>query len=456
MVPRVLRQSHCHREWQENGKRMEVTGIRMEVIPHMNDPVLYPIRPGRKDFTYKSLRLEPDPRIGPQIQVLDSCDIEALNPILKLVIMDRVPLIAERLTLLRPRLLADTTILRFQTGIYLWLDLCRTIFQDLKTRPTSIPGIITHSFDSKDTHHKIRSGGYAISEESLDIRRRTKDLFTSKWNGEGNVAIGDIDSVPGYETASMLAMRRRIVRPMINTLHSCRKLVVQEKGSEAFLLWRLQRITSASILEPISTLLNCSYGNIRQGLVDDPAMREIFNRLLQEAHTFAQSFFPKISLREVYTWVWERIERSPPLTDTIASLTAGHVTNVEEINGNILRCGKECGFSCETHEQMIKLIKEKADIEAIKRQDFLDERRSRFHQAQTRSRDQSIVEREQTHTEKRKDRLQVKREKKELSQKERLGNRPMLEHFASPQTQSPGNSKISQPSKSGDAQQKAT
>jgi ketopantoate reductase len=210
-----------------------------------------------------------------------------------------------------------------------------------------------HSCDSEDTHHKIRSGGYAISEESLDISRQTKDLFASKWNSQGSVTIGDIDSVPGHETACMLVMRRKIARPMINTLHSCRKLVVRENGSGAFLLWRLQRITSASILEPISTLLNCSYGNIRQGLVDDPAMREIFNRLLQEAHVFAQSFFPKISLREVYTWVWERMERSRPLTDTDSNLAAGHVTNVEDITGDILRRCKECGFSCEKHEQMI-------------------------------------------------------------------------------------------------------
>jgi hypothetical protein len=32
--------------------------------------------------------------------------------------------------------------------------------------------------------------------------------------------------------------------------------------------------------------------------------------------------------------------------------------------------GKECGFSCKTHEGIIKLIKEKGEIEAIKRQDL--------------------------------------------------------------------------------------
>ncbi|KAE9380912.1 hypothetical protein N431DRAFT_523369 [Stipitochalara longipes BDJ] len=384
----------------------------MEVIPHMKDPVHYPVLPGRRDFQYKSFRFEPDPQSGPQIQVLDSSDAEALSPILNLIVPTRISLIARTLSCLRPRLLADTTILRFQAGFYVWNDLCRTIFQDPKNRPT-------HTFNlGDDLHHRVRSGGYGVNEEIFESRRRRK-------------------------TASMLALRRKMARYMISTLISCRKLGAHEEGSEQFLLWRLQKMAPTSILEPISTILNCSSGDIRQGLIDDPAMREIFNRLLQETHSSMRTFFPRFSLREVYRLAWERIDRSNPSADTVSRQKSGHVTNIDGLNGDIVRQGKEYGFSCETHEQMIQFIKEMAETETMKRQEFLQERRAEAHQNDTGLRYDLNS------------RL-IKTEKKSLSQSEQLGNQLMSEIFAAPQISELGNFKIIEPSGSKTIGQQVT
>jgi hypothetical protein len=65
---------------------------------------------------------------------------------------------------------------------------------------------------------------------------------------------------------------------MIDTLISGDKIRAYEVTSTHFLAFRLQQFAMASILDPISVVLNCTFGGIRQGALGDPAMGEIFKR----------------------------------------------------------------------------------------------------------------------------------------------------------------------------------
>jgi hypothetical protein len=90
---------------------------------------------------------------------------------------------------------------------------------------------------------------------------------------------------------------------MIDTLISCDKMRAYELISTNFLAFCLQRFTGASILHPISVVLNCTFGDIRQGVIGGPAMGEIFKRMLVETHAFVKAFIPSIEFKEVNRWV---------------------------------------------------------------------------------------------------------------------------------------------------------
>jgi ketopantoate reductase len=108
-----------------------------------------------------------------------------------------------------------------------------------------------------------------------------------------------------------------------------------------FLVLYLKRQAAASILEPISTVLNYSYGDIRQGLTINPAIGEIFKRMLEETHSFVQSYIPEVEFKEVYRWIWDQMGRNIVKSNMLLSLNTGHVTNIESLNGTTVRRGKE-------------------------------------------------------------------------------------------------------------------
>jgi hypothetical protein len=93
---------------------------------------------------------------------------------------------------------------------------------------------------------------------------------------------------------------------------------------------------------------------------------------------------------------------------------------------------KECSFSCKTHERIVELTEEKAEIEASKRQDLFKERRARTYEANAGFQDGLHPRPAQVEARKCKDRVQIKRKRKEQSQGEMLDKQSKPENFAAP------------------------
>jgi hypothetical protein len=103
-------------------------------------------------------------------------------------------------------------------------------------------------------------------------------------------------------------------------------------------------------------------------------------------------------------------------------------TKIDVISGDIVGAGKGVGFSCKTHERIIKLIKEKGEIE----KELFNERRARAYEANAGFQDGLHPRPAQVEAGKCKDRVQIKRKRKEQSQGEMLDKRSIPENFAAP------------------------
>jgi hypothetical protein len=112
------------------------------------------------------------------------------------------------------------------------------------------------------------------------------------------------------------------------------------------------------------------------------------------------------------------MERNIASTDMLHSSKTGLSTSIKALNCDIVKRGREYAFSYEMHELMMQLIKEKAEIAALHRQEQKDER-AKGCQTSTEFRDYPIPSRGQIEIEEPKDRLQIKRVKKEQSQRAR-------------------------------------
>jgi hypothetical protein len=94
--------------------------------------------------------------------------------------------------------------------------------------------------------------------------------------------------------------------------------------------------------------------------------------------------------------------------------------------------GKECSFSCKTHDCIVELTEEKVEIEASKRQHLFKERRARTYEANAGFQDGLHPRPAQVEARKCKDRVQIKRKRKEQSQGEMLDKQSKPENFAAP------------------------
>jgi hypothetical protein len=65
-----------------------------------------------------------------------------MGPVMNLILPTKSDETIEGFSYIKPRLTANSTILRCQDGFYVWEDLCRIVFPDPTTRPTFIPAAI--------------------------------------------------------------------------------------------------------------------------------------------------------------------------------------------------------------------------------------------------------------------------------------------------------------------------
>lgn len=290
-----------------------------------------------QDFAAKGwklgLRITED---GP-LQERDGFDVELLgksvinDPIHNLIVAVKAPATVSALEPIKHRLGRHSTICLFQNGMGQIEDLNKRIFPDAATRPTYMFGIMRH-------------GVY--------LRSPTEAILAGP-NGRASLGIVDSDDPSSRQAQAQFLLHMLLQAPTLN----CERMEWTD-----LLQAQLLKLAANCVLNPLTAILDVRNGCIKE----NQDLWPLHGNLLKEISEVFQKL-PEVSEMSIDPNRFSVSALKAVVSDTITKtaqnsssmredMRKGRATEIEYINGWILRRGKELGIDCTANACMTQLV----------------------------------------------------------------------------------------------------
>jgi 2-dehydropantoate 2-reductase len=261
------------------------------------------------------------------------------DPIHNLIVAVKASATVSALEPIKHRLGRHSTICLFQNGMGQVDDLNESVFPDASTRPTYMFGIMRHGVYMKSPTEAILAGA----------------------NGTASLGIVDSDDQESRRSQAGFLMDILLRAP---SLH-CERLQWAD-----LLQAQLFKLAANCVLNPLTAILDVRNGCIK----DNPDLWPLHGRLLEEISSVYQSL-PELqglpidrnlfSVPSLESVVSDTIEKTAQNSSSMREdMRKGRATEIEYINGWILRRGKELGINCETNACLTQLVLAKSRLGA--------------------------------------------------------------------------------------------
>ena len=228
------------------------------------------------------------------------------------------------------RLTPATTILFAQNGMGTSEEVTRNVFPDSKTRPQYLACVTSHGIYSKG-------------------------LFSSVHAGAGTVAVGDMTQDQHLEPPRSAYLLQKIVQaPSLASRKVSRIELTQ---------LQLEKLVINAMINPLTVIFDRRNGD----LFGMSEICRLMNLLLAEAsHVIrlfpeirsipsAQDRFATSRLMNIVVDVAEKTAQNT--SSMLQDVRAGRATEIDYINGYIIRRGRELGIDCNNNERLVQLVK---------------------------------------------------------------------------------------------------
>ena len=307
-------------EWKSVGERIEL--------------ITYGKSESRSDFQVE-LALPDDRTTQSQM------DQEAT--IHNLIVSVKAPNTFKALQAIARRLTRDSTILFLQNGMGTIERINSELFPDLESRPNYMMGVVTHGLSG--------------------IKR-----FTVDHTGQGTVALGLIPRHPPQSPTTEGSYRKTkesfapSSRYLLRTLTRTPVLAAVGFAPTDLLQIQIEKLAMNAIINPLSVVFDCRNGE----LLHNFAITRVMRLLLSEISFVIRSLpelqgVPNVNVR----FAPARLEA---LVVSIATTTAsnyssmlqdirlGKQTEIDYINGYIVRRGEDMGFKCIMNYMLLQMV----------------------------------------------------------------------------------------------------
>ncbi|KAJ5167324.1 uncharacterized protein N7482_006105 [Penicillium canariense] len=260
------------------------------------------------------------------------------EPIHNLIVAVKASATIAALKPIQHRLGPQSTICLFQNGLGQIEDLNERIFTDQAARPTYMVGIMRHGVYLRSPTEAILSGL------------------------NGRAAIGVVDAAD---------QRPRQSNPqfLLDTLLRSPILRCEQLEWKDLLHNQLLKLAANCVLNPLTAILNVRNGVIKE----NPDLQPLIQRLLEEISLVFQNL-PELkdlpsdqkdhfSVGSLQTVVMDTIEKTAGNSSSMREdVRKGRATEIEYINGWILRRGKELGIECDANAGLTQLVLAKSRL----------------------------------------------------------------------------------------------
>ncbi|MCJ1312418.1 hypothetical protein MMC25_006092 [Agyrium rufum] len=301
----------------------------------------------------------PDPRqnisaepIFP-IRTLPSGERDPSDTIVNLVVSTKTFDTASALQSVSHRLTSDSTIVFLQNGLGVIEEVNEKVFPNIEERPHYIVGVVSHGLK------KGGSGGFD----------GPKNRFQVHHTGSGTIALGLLPKYPDQKydqvDTNYFAPSSRF---MLRTFTRTAVLIAVGYEPKEMLQIQLEKLAVNAIINPLTALLGCPNG----ALVDNFFVTRTMRLLLSEISLVIRS------LPELSNTVNRDLRFSPAQLEAVAMRVArrtaentssmlqdiilGHRTEIEYINGYIVRRGEELGIRCVMNYMLAQMVKGKREM----------------------------------------------------------------------------------------------
>lgn len=230
------------------------------------------------------------------------------------------------LSSIKHRLGTTSTIMFAQNGMGVVEEVSQTVFPLPATRPRYLAGITSH-------------GIY------------TQGSFSSVHAGKGTVTVGDVDA--GHQGTSYIT--QQMLKASI--------LAAKEVSSSELKLLQLEKLVVNAMMNPLTVVFDRRNGE----LFSSPSISRLMSLLLSEASHVIRSLpemkndpttSDRFSMARLHGIVLHVAEITAKNTSSmLQDVKAGRPTEIDYINGYIVRRGEELGIDCNNNRRLSDLVR---------------------------------------------------------------------------------------------------
>lgn len=270
------------------------------------------------------------------------------SPINNLILTVKAPHTVSALTAIKHRLTRQSTIVFLQNGMGAVDEVNAKLFPDVESRPNYMLGIITHGVNSDRPFSAIHAG-------------------------MGTTALGHLarHPLPATPTHGHRAPQHEIpqtARYLLRTLTRTPLLAAVGFSQTDLLQLQLEKLAVNAIINPLTVLLDSQNGDVLSNF----AMTRVMRLLLSEISLVMRSLPELAGVPNVRTRfgpgrleslaVSVMAKTSGNVSSMLQDVRKGKQTEVDYINGYVVRRGEELGIKCVMNYMLVQLVKGKQQM----------------------------------------------------------------------------------------------
>jgi 2-dehydropantoate 2-reductase len=251
-----------------------------------------------------------------------------------LVVATKTTNTVKALSSVQHRLTNNSTVLFTQNGMGTVEEVTNAVFPNPSTRPRYLKSITSH-------------GVYSLGP------------FRSVHAGLANITIGPA-TLPGQPDTRNPSKSQYL----INKIVSSPGLAAKEVNPHELIRLQLEKLVVNAMINPLTVIFDCKNGD----LFNRGSIVHLMRLLLAEASQVIQSLpelrddpetASRFSTQNLEIIVLDVAEKTAKNTSSmLQDVRAGRPTELDYINGYIVKRGKEQGVECKKNEKLIQLVKE--------------------------------------------------------------------------------------------------
>lgn len=336
--------------WNKSNKSLEVVTKGVEDQRYGFDVELLPLsstgQPAEESKKRGEDSLPAEDLLGKEDKTDQASDSKIIH---HLILSVKAPHTVPALTMIAHRLTQYSTIVFLQNGLGMVDEVNEQLFPDESTRPNYIVGVISHG-----------------------VYRTPSKYFSVVHAGFGTLALGVIPRRSMLEPPRVTDGISRLApsaRYLMRVLTQTPQLVATGFTPTDMLQLQLEKLAMNCIINPLTVMYDCR----NQELLDNDNFRRVIRLLLAEISLVIRSLpelqgLPNVVMR----FSPDRLEHmvfnlsrktGENLSSMLQDVRAGKKTEIDYLNGYIIRRGEKLGITCVLNYMVLQMVKGKGYLQ---------------------------------------------------------------------------------------------